>query len=447
MKRITAIFLILIISNCSAPKKPDFARLYCLENHNHAAASVPLILIHGFRGSKLRDIYSKKEVWYGDMQKVLFSSYHDLSVKINPETLQPDQTQLEAYDIIGKAGTSDFYSALIETLQNYGHYQYTQAGEPVSGEHRRVYVFTYDWRQDNVKNALRLHQYIQQLKKDHNNPGLKVDIIAHSMGGLISRYYLRYGNKDVLENKDYTPDYSGAGNIRKTIIVGTPNSGSAVALESFINGLRVGLRNIPTDVLATMPSVYQLFPNASDDWLIDIYGNPVKLDIFNIKTWKLLKWSVFNEKMRKHIVRNFDSEQQGKKRLATLEQFFIRQLDRSRRFADALSVPVKNPPYSIIAMGGDCQHTPSRLLVEEINGVYYARSRPENIENPLPGTDYQKLLMQPGDSSVTKQSLLATHAGTDSLPLNHSYFTCEKHESLLSNLNLQDNLLHILLSH
>jgi hypothetical protein len=68
--------------------------------------------------------------------------------------------------------------------------------------------------------------------------------------------------------------------------------------------------------------------------------------------------------------------------------------------------------------------------------------------------DYDALLLEPGDGSVTKASLLGRNALDPSvkrhkyinLPIEQSFFLCESHESLTGNLNFQDNLLNTLLS-
>ncbi|MGB0717444.1 MAG: esterase/lipase family protein, partial [Phycisphaerae bacterium] len=70
-------------------------------------------------------------------------------------------------------------------------------------EHFTCFQFDYDWRRNNVENARRLHEFIldkkayiqDELKKryDIENADFKFDLVAHSMGGLIARYYIRYG--------------------------------------------------------------------------------------------------------------------------------------------------------------------------------------------------------------------------------------------------------------
>jgi pimeloyl-ACP methyl ester carboxylesterase len=54
----------------------------------------------------------------------------------------------------------------------------------------------------------------------------RVDIVAHSMGGLIARYYMRYGYMDA-EGKRHTTGQEDA--VRKLITLDTPHGGSSVA--------------------------------------------------------------------------------------------------------------------------------------------------------------------------------------------------------------------------
>ncbi|MEN8205545.1 MAG: hypothetical protein ABFS24_05990 [Pseudomonadota bacterium] len=44
-----------------------------------------------------------------------------------------------------------------------------------------------------MQSARELDQFIEQIRKDYGAPELQVDLVTHSMGGLIARYYLRYG--------------------------------------------------------------------------------------------------------------------------------------------------------------------------------------------------------------------------------------------------------------
>ena len=135
---------------------------------------------------------------------------------------------------------------------------------------RRYYVFPYDWRQDNVVTARKLDALIDQLRRDYGDPQLKVDVVAHSMGGLIVRYYIQYGATDVLDGNDFPANFAGAEKIRTAVLLGTPNLGSVNGLHSLLVGHRVGWQSIPAEVLATMPSVYELLPHPVTNWIVDI---------------------------------------------------------------------------------------------------------------------------------------------------------------------------------
>jgi len=454
MRQIFIISMLMLLNSCAKNHvKPDLARLYRTTTKN-VTRPAPVILIHGIMGSKLRNRNSLQELWFGNLSKLLFSNYSHIGLKIDYETLTPIKTELEPYDIADKAVGTDFYGAIINTLQAYGSYELTKIGTQVKDKNRHLYIFTYDWRQDNVRSAAKLYDFIQQLQIDYNDPDLKVDLVAHSMGGLVSRYYLRYGNVDVLNENDFPINLKGAKNIRKVVLLGTPNLGSVGSVESFITGMQIGLRKIPTEILVTMPSVYQLFPHSINDWLINIKGEKLDRDVFDSQIWQRFQWSIFDPKVQTKIISQFEDAKEGKEYLEILKKYFHKHLERARRFVWSLSVPIADIPYNIIVMGGDCNLTSARILVEEVDGESVTRLSPSVIKNPLPNIDYNALMLEPGDGTVTKASLLARDSLDPTVaqheysffPLDYAYFLCEEHGTLTSNINFEDNLLNILLS-
>ncbi len=446
-------FAFVMVVSCAKQAKPDLAHLYKTTYKNYDTPA-PVILIHGMMGSKLRDKKNLNELWFGSLNKLLFSNYKHIGLTIDPETLEPINSEIEPYEIADKAAGTDYYNAVINTLKTYGGYQLTNVDEEVADFNRRMYVFTYDWRQDNVKSAKKLHKFIQTIQKNHNNPDLKMDLVAHSMGGLVSRYYLRYGDVDVLNDNDFPVNLMGAKNVRKVVLLGTPNFGSVGSVESFITGLRIGLRKIPTEVLVTMPSIYQLFPHAINTWLINIDGKPLDRDVFDSNIWQRFQWSIYDPAVQKRIMKQYSTAQEGEAYLSLLKLYFHKHLEKARRFLWSLTVSIENPGYKIIVMGGDCSLTTARLLVEEVNGVSITRSKPSQIKNPKPGVNYNQLMLEPGDGTVTKASLLAREVLDPTapqhkysfFPLDYPYFLCEDHSTLTTNINFEDNLLHILLS-
>ena len=435
----------LMLVACSDAPRPDLKRLYRVGTAH--ADNTPVILIPGAFGSRLRERASGDEVWPGPWWRILFSNYADLALDFDAETGLPRESKLEADGIAEQAFGQDFYRPIIETLTRAGGYVRTAVGTPAKKGERRLYVFAYDWRQDNVKSAQELHRLIEAVRRDHGDPTLRVDLVAHSMGGLIARYYVRYGTRDVLDGTPHLVMMEGAAQVRKLILLGTPNLGSVSSLHAFLNGERVGLRRIATRTLATMPSGYQLFPHPLASWLVDIDGQPLPDDLFDADTWHRRGWSVYGA----GVLPDAADE-------AAVRRTFVHNLERARRFAWMLSVDEPVSPIRLVLFGGDCHLTPARLLLER--EVTRAGSRdvvrlaPNDIAAPRAGIAYDELMLEPGDGRVTKPSLLARETLDPSapqhedsfLPVAYPFFLCEHHNLLTSNINFQDNLLNVLLS-
>lgn len=445
-----AMVLLLLLTGCST-SRPDLYRLYAQQQ---PAEQPPVVLIHGIMGARLSDENSGKEVWYGNALRLVTSNYSDVALQINPATLEPLPSTLVPSGLAERAAGRDYYGRILETLEKAGRYRRTVPGTPQPPGSRSLYVFLYDWRQDNVRSAALLGEFIDQIRINHGNPQLRVDIVAHSMGGLIARYFLRFGGEDVLNDNRLQVTAAGAGRVRRIILLGTPNLGSAHALHAFITGKQIGLRKLPTEALVSMPSIYQTFPHALADWLVTSSGEPLDRDLFDVRIWQRFQWSIFDPRERQRIINQAASEAEGEQQLRTLERYFEKQLERARRFVWSLTVPVPEPSWRLITFGGDCTLTPARLVVEEVDGISEVRLWPAEITHPVAGIDYDRLMLEPGDGVVTKSSLLARQALDPGLqrhryvyfPFAYPLFLCERHDALTGNLSFQDNLLHALLN-
>jgi pimeloyl-ACP methyl ester carboxylesterase len=119
---------------------------------------------------------------------------------------------------------------------------------------KTLYVFAYDWRKSNYETAGKLANYIDDIRAEHSGD-LEVTLVAHSMGGLVSRCYLESGEFG---------GRPGFGCVRMLITMGTPHRGAPAALlfaagtkkKLFLSASQVGqLANDPR-----YPSTYELLP-------------------------------------------------------------------------------------------------------------------------------------------------------------------------------------------
>lgn len=450
MTRHWLVVIVLVLAGCASRLTPDLERLYV--GSSATTDQPPVILIPGIMGSRLVDA-DGIERWPGAGWRAFLANRDSLALSVDAVTLTPIEDGLEPRGLTDRIAGRDYYASILEVLKHAGRYERGEPGRPAAPGRRYYYEFAYDWRHDNLRAVAKLDELIEQIRIDHANPELQVDIIAHSMGGLIARYYLRYGTADVLDDNDFPLNYRGAGRVRRLALLGTPNLGSVSSLHAFIVGERVGLRRIRPEVMASFPSVYQLFPHPLNEWILSHHGIPLERDVFDMHIWRRFEWSIFDPAVRARIRKGWPG-QDIEAHLAIREAAFYRNLERARRFVWSLTIQLERTPWTMMTFGGDCHLTPARILVEEQQGESVVRLWPEKVRQRLPGVDYDRLMLEPGDGRVTKASLLARETLDPAVP-RHSYsffealgaiFLCEGHDRLATNISFQDNLLQYLLS-
>lgn len=113
-----------------------------------------------------------------------------------------------------------------------------------------IVEFPYDWRQSNEYTAGVLKRFVEPLlaRRRSAHPDARLVLLAHSMGGLVARYYA-----ECLDERRLT---------RRIITLGTPFSGSVKALALLANGfIRLGPVKLHLGELArSLPSVAELLP-------------------------------------------------------------------------------------------------------------------------------------------------------------------------------------------
>lgn len=446
MLRLFIVAMVVILQAC-ASSRPELSTLY--KTSASSGNEPPVILVHGAFGGRLCDSQGQ-EYWPGSFSKILFGDYGSLALPIADSSQPGAMKALEVCGLTDTVAGADFYGDIETTLTGAGGYLFTEAGNPLQGEQRRYYRYVYDWRQDNSRSAAGLDALVEQIRKDHGNQQLQVDIVAHSMGGLVTRYWLRYGGVDVLAGNDFPINNLGAEKTRKVILVGTPNLGSNSALQQILEGADFGINEIASEVLLTYPSAYQLMPHPIVDSVLGTNGEPLRRDIYDVDIWRALHWGPFNPAVRERLASQNWSEEQ----LGALEAYVGVQLERARRFVWSLTTKNDGQRQELIIFGGDCVPTPARILIEDIADESHVRLWPDEVKLALDNVEYQSIMLEPGDGAVTKASLLARTALDPSIPrhrysdfpLDYAVMFCGDHADLPGNLTFQDNLLHILLS-
>lgn len=120
-------------------------------------------------------------------------------------------------------------------------------------EGRNYFPFPYDWRRDNRAAARRLAEqsttWLRNWRETSGNATAQLVLIGHSMGGLVSRYYV-----EVL---------GGWKDTRAIVTFGTPYYGSLNAVDFLCNGFRKRIGPFEHDLtrlLRSLTALHQLVP-------------------------------------------------------------------------------------------------------------------------------------------------------------------------------------------
>jgi pimeloyl-ACP methyl ester carboxylesterase len=225
----------------------------------------PVVFVPGILGSRLCD--SQERVVWGSRNSLGNLSQLELDVPANP-VLHPCGL-VDAIQILGSLWTHNTYKSWIAGLADIGF----------SPEKKNLFLFAYDWRLSNFDNAKRLDAFVTT----NTGSGKPFDIVAHSMGGIVSRIYLN--------------DYTSAKSVQQIIYLGTPFLGSMNAFGTIKEGwgwpfdALAGGQDVVARVSLSFPGMLELLPRYDDCCYIRKSDNSRKpLDIFDPQTWRSLGW-------------------------------------------------------------------------------------------------------------------------------------------------------------
>lgn len=255
------------------------------------------IMVPGIMGSVLK--LNNETVWPGSAWSIITGSSFG-----EQEMLKLLDTNLVATDVIRKVAISEQYQQLIDDLGRCG---FRENDQPPT-----LFLCPYDWRKDNALAAETLAALIERAAALHGD-GLEISIIAHSMGGLISRYYLESGDYNA------RPGFSA---VRMLLTLGTPHRGSPLALNAALGReKRLWLSKEQVRRLGNDPrytALYQLMPPQDEPfiWNEDRASEFGQIDIYDQAVAQALGLSIANLKaaqdFRARLDHNKRPQHQGK---------------------------------------------------------------------------------------------------------------------------------------
>jgi pimeloyl-ACP methyl ester carboxylesterase len=398
----------------------------------------PVVVVPGILGSELLRP-DGTPVWL-NLRNAL--GHHDLSLPFD-RPLAECRDALVPGGLIGTAavlprlfGFTE-YADLLELLEDAGF----EALDGVPGRARPglaglgYHVFSYDWRRDLVESARRLHESLEALAERRRDPDARFNVIGHSMGGLVARYYLRYGTAEPSDDAPVT--WAGARRIQNLVLVAVPNGGGIASLEAILCGNRVGISatTLAAPVVACMPSIYQLLPPRGAAGLLDERGEGLDADLHDPSTWDRFGWGPFAPPSRK-----------GNGATEHRRSFLRAVLDRAAAFHRSLARPAAEPcPCRVVVLGGDCLPTLARAVVPGKRGAlprFEPRTRAES-----------ESMFEAGDGRATRASVLAAHLpyadesdhGCGIPEVTHVFFGSADHHGIYDEPTFQSILLRLLL--
>ncbi len=371
--RIAAIVASLVLAGCAAePKPPNLGTLYDSAAQIESPNRHPVISIPGTLGSRLVDRETGVVMWGGasglsvdpedpDNARLIALpiGHGDETLRELKDNVRPDGVlRVARASVFGLPLELDIYRGVISTLIA-GGFDFRETREEEIND-RKVnldsFEFPYDWRRDNVEAAHDLDYFIKRKTAQvmetrqsvfgASEEDVKFDLIAHSMGGLVTRYYLMYGDAD-LPADGSLPEvtWAGAKHVGRVVFIAPPNTGSVLAFENLVNGKTFGplQPTYPPALIGTHVSTYELFPRARHN-RVRLKGSEEPLDIFDVGNWDRYGWGILNPTQDALLAELMPDEPTAEGRRVRAYHYLARVLARAEQFQRAIDRPVEVPP-------------------------------------------------------------------------------------------------------
>lgn len=262
---------------------------------NPARGVVPTVFIHGIKGSFLRHQDTQRLTYLKPCQALSVcgrlcmcpAAENTIGLPLKWNNVEGNLVQqsdnIEAWKPIDKLTILSFTAAKI-------YEPFLKFGEQML--ERPFYPFAYDWRRSNTESMHKFEAFVEKIAEKHD--GSKVQIVAHSMGGLITMGLLRR-----------IPQH-----IHSVLFAGVPFGAGITFLEDLTHGSKLGLNSslLSSEVMFSFPSSFTFFPNneeqavATEAFFMDHKSERVTLDIWDHEEWKRHGLSVLARDQSEEII-------------------------------------------------------------------------------------------------------------------------------------------------
>lgn len=405
----------------------------------------PLILVPGIMGTSLRDQGSMKWIWGRPEKNIMSWSSPEwpslISYPFGRGIPASDLSPVALGEPVFRFPVRLFYIFPVTFHNSYYFILRSLAAQGYRDElllkdkeidyenlPPNSFQFAYDWRNDLSESVLKFHEFILERRKmiaqETGMPEDKVqfDIIGLSLGSQIVRYYLQYGPQPLPKDGSLPQlNWGGAKYFKKIIFIAPPNRGSLNSFLLMEKGIKFPLiPRIDPAILATMPSIYQLFPSIEDQPAVDSKtGKP--LDLFDKGIWEILNWAFQSPEQHEKIKKIFETQTKKSITDEEIAHHFEKLLERGRQFRNAMTAG-KHWPEKISAFLflSTAKNVPLRIIVDSQKGaithVLYGpgdglvgEESALGDKNKIP---WKKVIYLPGDHlKITKNSFFAENLG------------------------------------
>jgi len=366
--RFPMVLMVFALASCPKRTVSEVADGIVQDQGADTSAVDRIVFVPGIMGSELHDPTTGQVVWgqFGtgaphpnhdpeDMRLLALPWLEDDQAAVTDE-VAPGGTLLSGSLRIGKLkirarGYPGVFEGLIGELAGRDTKHHKIDLDDADASTSAIDSFGYDWRRDISSEAVRLHEEI--LERGAEGP---VDLVGHSMGTLVVRWWLAYGPSP-LQRDGSIPVPEGwdpKDHVRQVLLVAPPTLGQPSVFEKLLHGEVVSaiLPKYTPAMIATYPALFGLMSRPADERVLWEDGEVV--DFYDPAIWREQGWGAYADDQDEYLQWLMPGAAERADRLARLDVHMQHMLRYTRNLHEALDAPrVRDYPPVHVFIGTD----------------------------------------------------------------------------------------------